>query len=375
MIGKEIYRILSRNRKLMLLALAVTVAFLIYYGSVSIWEEAVVDDGRVYRYREAVAYDKMIAEEFTGPLTEETVRAVWEKYGPPVRYYGNEGNLEDALLSEEGDYDNFCNSFVTQRFAEVVEQEDGTRLLVLPEDLSESRFLDGSYVFGYAGGWIWYWDRLFLAQIMAALMVIIGFCPIYSEDYAFRTADVILPTVKGGLRLWRTRTAAGFLFGSVCYWLVSGIVFLQNYWLYGSEGLSVSCGLTFIPYFFPEGSDPMWKAVLLLHLGGWFAVLALVLQIQAVSARCRSSFGSLLWSLVVYLGPFALIRMVLDNLPSTVWNRWLQHICYSMPLSFPAMYAQSPPLAKRILLIFVLIAAVLAAVLGAVRWCRHQVRN
>lgn len=374
MIGKEIYRILSR--KMTLLALAAATAFSVFYGSLSIRAEAVVDDGKVYRYGEAVAYDKLIAEEFTGPLTEETVRAVWEKYSPPEDYFFT-GTMDDALLlAREGDYINYCNTMVTKWFAEEVEQEDSTKILALPEDLTGNRYLDGSYLFGYVGqGWNWYWDLLFTIQIMVALVVIIGFCPIFSEDYAVRTADVILPTVKGRLQVWRTRAGAGFLFGSVYYWLMSAVIFLQNYWFYGSEGLSVSCGLTYIPYYFLEDSDPVWKAVLLLHLWGWFAILVLVLQIQAVSARCKSSFGALLWSLAVYLGPIALIKMVLDPLPTSVLIRWLKHIGYSMPLSFSGMYVQAPPTAKRILLIVALIAAVLAAVLGAVRWCRHQIKN
>lgn len=377
MIGKEIYRILSR--KITWLALVVATAFSVYYGYLALWNEASVGDGKVYRYSEAVAYDKMITEEFAGPLTEETVRAIWEKYGQPVNFYrSNIGETNDALLqlAEKGGYNNYCNTFVAGWFAEEVEQEDGTINWELSDGLSESRYLDGSYIFGFTGkGWAVYHDQLLMALIMVSLVVIIGFCPVFSEDYAFRTADVILPAAKGRFQIWRIRTGAGFLFASVYYWLMSGIAFLQNYFLYGSEGLSVSCGLTYINYNFLEDQDPLWKAILIMHLGGWFSMLVLVLQIQAISARCKSSFGSLLWSLAVYLGPIALIEVVLDRFPPVILVRCLRRICYSMPLSFPWVYLESLLLTRRILLIFALIAAALAAVLGAVRWCRHQIRN
>lgn len=92
MIRKELYRIFSR--KITLLALVVATAFLVYYGTFRIAEETVIDDGAVYQYGEAVTRDKRIAEEFAGPLTIETVQAIWEKYGVSA-------NPENAVRKEE----------------------------------------------------------------------------------------------------------------------------------------------------------------------------------------------------------------------------------------------------------------------------------
>ena len=376
MIRKEIYRILSR--RITLLALVVATAFLVYYGFFHIAEEVVIEDGEVYCYWEAVAHDKMIAEEFTGPLTEETVRAIWEKYGQPI-------NLEHILrkdellqLAREGGYDNYCNTFVAERFTNNVTQDDGKEILMLAEEgeLSENRYLDGSYTFGYVGkGWFWYWDQLLMTLVLTSIVVIIAFCPVFSEDYAFRTADIILPTVRGRFQIWRLRTGTGFLFASVYYWLMSAFAFLSNYIIYGGEGLSVSCGLTYLSYDWTRGSDPVWKAILIMHLAGWFSMLVLVLQVQAISSKCRSSFMSLLWSLAAYLGPIAVIRTILDAFPTTRLIMWLKYFGYSMPLSFSGMYTQAPSSSKRVLLVIALITAVVTAVLGAVGWSRHQVRN
>lgn len=375
MMGKELYRIFSR--KIALLALAVATAFLVYYGFFHIGEEAVMEDGNLFRYGEAVARDVEIAEEFAGPLTEETVRAIWEKYGAPVNYIDHVVKDEELRQrAEQGGYDNYCNTLVARLFAGKVIQEDGTTALMLPEEISDSRYLDGNYTFGYVGlGWSWYWDQFLMTFLLVSIVVIIALAPMFSEDYAFRTADIILPTVKGHIRIWRTRVGTGFLFASAYYWLMGAFLFLLNTFFYGTDSLNVSCGFTHLQYDFMRDSDPLWKAVLILHLGGWFSMLALTLQIQAVSSKKKSTFGSLLWSLAAYLGPIAVINLILENLPFTGVNKWLQYFCYSMPLSFSGMYVQAPPSGKQILLTFALITAVLSCALGALCWCRHQVRN
>ena len=376
MIGKEIYRIFSR--KITLLALVVATAFLIYYGTFRIAEEVVIENGEVYRYSEAVARDKIIAEEFAGPLTVETVQAIWEKYGEPVNYPMYTLRDEELLqLAKQGGYDNYCNTLVATLFTDYVTQDNGKDILILQEEkeLSENRYLDGSYTFGYVGkGWIWYWDQLLMILVLTSIVVIIAFSPVFSEDYAFRTADIILPTARGRFQIWGLRTGAGFLFASVYYWLMSAYAFLLNYIIYGG-GLSVSCGLAFMSYDWTRDSDPVWKAILIVHLAGWFSMLVLVLQIQAISSKCKSSFMSLLWSLAAYLGPIAVINMILNNFPVNRLIMWIKYFGYSMPLSFSGMFTQAPSSSKRILLMFALITAVVTAVLGAVGWSRHQVRN
>lgn len=376
MIRKEIYRIFSR--KITLLALVVATAFLVYYGTFRIAEEAVIDDSVVYQYGEAVARDKRIAEEFAGPLTIETVQAIWEKYGVSANPENAVRKEELLELAKQGGYANYCNDFVTGMFTDRITLDNGEEALVLKEkeELAENHYLDGSYTFGYVGkGWSWYYDQLLMTLVLTSTVVIIAFSPVFSEDYAFRTADIILPTVRGRLPIWGMRMGAGFLFASVYYWIMSGYAFLMNYIIYGGEGLTVSCGLTFLGYDWTRDSDPVWKALLIMHLTGWFSMLALVLQIQAISSKCKSSFMSLLWSLAAYLGPIAVVNTILNNFPFNELVKWLKYFCYSMPLSFSGMFTQAPSSSKRVLIMFALVTAVVTTVLGAVGWSRHQVKN
>ena len=193
MFGKEIYRILSR--KITLLAMFAVVAISLFFAYQDVLLEYVMYDGREYDHEQAIAIDKVITEEFAGPLTEETVRAIWEKYGMSAystfRYFSEE---ELLFLAERGESHNFCNDFVTSTFAQVVQKENGKMTFTLPEDLSEAPFLDGSYIFGYTGkGWQRYWELARENIIMISIVCIIALCSIFSEDYAFKTADIILP--------------------------------------------------------------------------------------------------------------------------------------------------------------------------------------
>ncbi len=119
----------------------------------------------------------------------------------------------------------------------------------------------------------------------------------------------------------------------------------------------------------------MWMALLIMHLAGWLSMLALVLQIQVISSRCKSSFMSLLWCLAAYLGPIAVVNTILNNFPFSEMIKWLKYFCYSMPLSFPGMFSQASLPSKRVLILFALGTAVAAGVLGAAGWSRHQVKN
>lgn len=373
MFKAEMYRLLSK--KVAVAAMIVALLFIIYFAmGNTVWGEGLIDDGAIYHGAAAIARDKEIAAEFTGPLTEETVRAIWEKYGPPINYYARRTTLEGMReAAAKGGNDNYCNRFVARLFGEAVTGEDGQTTFVLAEDWTESRYLQGDYFFGYTGNSSWYWDRFMLAYILAHIVIIILLCSMFSEDYACRTADIILPTAKGRFTLWRLRVGLGCLLASVYYWLAYGSIFLLYIAYYGTAGLEVSCGLAGIPMLFPKDYLPMGKGLLVLYLCGWFSSLVVALVTCGISAGCGQSFSSLVRSLFFYIGPFAFMRIVLDSLPLGVVNSLLHSVCYSLPLSYPGTFIQAPDDARIFLTATGLAVALIGTVAGARRYCRHQV--
>lgn len=374
MLKAEIYRILSR--KTGLVAMAAGFLFILYYtmGN-TVWGEGLVDGGRIYYGAQAIARDKEIAAEFAGPLTEETVREIWEKYGPPVNYANRSTTMEGLeAAAATGGSDNFCNRFVAWRFGEETVGEDGEITYVLEEGWTGSRYLQGDYVFGYTGGSGWYWDIFMMAYQLSYVAIIVFLSPMFSEDYAYRTADIILPTAKGRLTLWKKRLAVGCGLASAYYWLVCGSVFLLYLACYGAGGLEASCAVAGLPVFLATDYIPMWKGLLQLYLCGWLGALVLAVTVCAVSAASRKSFSSLVRSLALYIGPFALLRLVLDMLPMGRLNTLLHYICYSMPFSYTGTFANAPDNSRLLLTATALSAALLGAAYGAYRYCHYQVK-
>lgn len=391
----ELYRIFSR--KITWIALLAALSFSMFYGLTPFWREGTIDGGSAYMREEAVARDREIAAEFTGPLTEETVRAIWEKYGAPVNF--EEPRVTwDALtaLAAQGGNDNYCNRFVAGWFGEKAGGAEGSSAAgsaegsaagdvavsaayVLPERLPHEQYLSGEYYFGYLGnGWENFRGGLYeIVYILICLVTVITLSPMFSEDYAFRTADTILPTARGRGGLWGIRTAAGCFVASLFYWLACGSLFLQQLGLYGAEGLKVSCAFAAMSGFWPKNAMSVGEAIRYLYLAGWFSILVLVLLVQAVSAGSRQSFSSLIKSIALYFGPYVFMRAILNLFPAGRINMLLHYICYSMPFSYPFMILEAPSGSglEELLTLSALTAAVLGGALGMRLYCRHEVKS
>ncbi len=381
MFKTEFYRIISR--KTTLAAISAAFALLVIYGlGNTLWGEGMIDNGHVYYQMDAIKRDREITASFTGPLTEETVRTIWNTYGEPVyetTIFKSPDGL--SLAAKNGGCDNYCNRFVLHFFADVAYGENGETTFRLSEPLSESRYLQKEYYFGYIGSGISYYDWFVMAYIVVCLVVVIALCPSFSEDYSCRAADVILPTAKGRFPLWKARMAAAFCFTSMIYWSASAMIFLQQLSTYGSDFLKVSCGLTGTPVFWLYDQQTLGAAILTLHLTGYLALLLLAVLALAVSAGCRQSFRSLILSLLAYAGPFITLKLTLGVLPELpvalsplgIVNTILHLLCYSSAFYYPGMFLSAPNVWKLILTALALAMGLLEAFFCARSYCRHQV--
>lgn len=375
MFQTEVYRILSR--KMAMAAMFGVLLLVLYYGvGVTVWGEGVIDGGKVYVREEAIAMDKEIAAEFTGPLTEDSIRRIWDKYGAPTDDVRRGTYDVMEIRAEQGSVENFCNLFVARKFAEKVTMEDGTITYVLPEDLSPNPFLQGEYYFCYAGnGWSGYWDIFLVAYILVCLVIAVALSPVFAEDYACGTADIILPTARGRQKLWWVRTGAGCCFASVYYWLVCGSIFVEQVMFYGTDGLNISCGMVDIPMFFQRSMAPAWKGLIILYLAGWFSVLVLTVTVQCISAASKQSFVALIRALLAFTGPYAAMRILLDSLPMGRINAFLHYVCYSTPFCFPGTFSEAPDKDKLFLSGIAFLVALVLGVLGNHSYCHHQVKT
>ena len=268
-------------------------------------------------------------------------------------------------------------------FAETVTDEKGEISFVLKENLWRDPLLQGDCYFGYVGqGWTRYGgggDWILIPLMMSSIVIIIALSPMFSEDYARRTADIILPAARGRMQLWWVRTGAGCLFASVCYWLCGLILAGIQLGYYGWSGLRLGASITVVPVYWRTTDVPLWQFIVMQYLAGWFSVAVLALLVQAVSAWCRQSFISLLCSLCVYFGPVGIGWLVLDKLleygPPSFEKALmtLKVAVWSMPLSYCSMLMDVSSCWKWKMTAF-LSAAAVAALLFGMRYCRHQIK-
>ena len=375
MFKTELVRIFSR--KIALLAMILPAILLLIYCNLGMYSsEYLIDNGVIYQQGDAVCRDKEITAEFSGPMTAETVQTIWEKYGPPIAY--NTPNKSSEYLRQaavNGGSDNSCNRLVARLFCEEITDENGNTAFVLKDNLSENPYLQGDFYFGYTGkGWSEFREFFIMVSVMSCLVVIISLSPTFSEDYAFRTADILLPTVKGRFYLWKARLLAGCCFATIYYWLLGALLFVDLWVLYGLDGLWVSGHFTG-EYLLMEPGAPLWKEVVILYLGCWLAVLALTGVVLAVSALCKRSFGSLVWSIGLYFGPYIVVRVVLNQLSVSRFLMWVQVVVYGLPFSYAMMCLNAPSALGLVMTSVEVIVGSAGAVLSGRGWCRHQVEE
>ena len=126
---------------------------------------------------------------------------------------------------------------------------------------------------------------------------------------------------------------------------------------------------------FMDPGAPLWKEVVILYLGCWLAVLVLTGVVMAVSALCRRSFGSLIWSIGLYFGPYIVVRVLLNQLSVSRFFMWVQVVVYGLPFSYGLMWLNAPTILGLMMTGVEVVVGGIGAVLSVRGWCRHQVEE
>ena len=372
MFKTEIYKIVSR--KITLVCAVMIFLFMAFQVHIStIGDEAVISEGRAYVRSAAIEKDKEIAAPYRGALTMEKVRDIWNRYGEPVDHSSQDPHVDlEKGTADPGFEDNYCNRFVADYFFEQEDSKDGGITYTPIGEERAAVYLDPDLYFTYASGWFYYWDSYLTMFVLVGVLIIIGICPTCSEEYALRTADVILTTQKGRGRLFGAKTGAALLFSGITYWCFMGAQFFMHAAAYGTEGLR--CSTIFTNTFQYYSHMSIGSTIGLMLLCGWLVQSALTVLVIAVSARSRQTFTSVLWSLFAFLMPPALVIIVLNQLRRTLVVRLLTFLLYTMPsMMFPARFLEYPANYRLVQAGVLVVAAGGAAVYAARRYCRHQV--
>lgn len=375
----ELYKICSR--KILFMGALLGLLFLAAYFQMSaLGSEYAYDNGTCLRRTDAIQYNREIARRYAGPMTQEKAEAIVKEFG----WHINENDLETSDTGDTlpGYYDNSTSRFVTVNLSDSrIRGGEPPTALAGSDDKYAAEIMSGKYEYGYIGGW----DNTFSEMHMMLLwivsaLVIIACAPVFSEEYAQQTAPILLTTQNGKGKTAAAKILAAFTWAGGVYLLFTLLLVGAFLLVYGSDGLSVSAGLSFPDLmtgniFWNGDTRKTTGAVLLAYLlTGLLSILVTAAVTLLISSIKKSSFSALLWSAAAYLFPAVIYTVFLVSMKVTRALMILKSVINCLPFFLPMRELTSIPFACR-LFGYVFSACLLAfcCLLGWRKYCRCQV--
>lgn len=289
LIGFELRKIFSRH--LTVLALAVVMGFSALVTVTTLRGmhsfDGVSQEGSG---RKAVAIDRAVAEQYAGPLSDEKVRQILQKFHPQYDLHGMNAKYLQI---------NATQSAVFARFAD----QDGNWNGLSVSDV----FGQEEIQVGYVEGWLCTSRNLAQVLFLLALAVILMTAPVFSGEYA-GVDNLILTSRFGRTRGAAAKLAASFLAAGTVTGLCCLLVLLPALLFYRKEGLS--CSVLFAPAIYLEAWIPfnlscgtVLEYQVLLGFTAMFSVTGLTLLL---SSLCKNQMAAATGAAVLFFLPMLL---------------------------------------------------------------------
>lgn len=323
---EELYKMASR--KIIWIGLLLLLAFLGLRTNSERRYYSVTINGTTYFGQEAIEKDQALTAQYAGILTIDKMQNIYNTYG---FYYHDD--IKDQ------DIGNFCNRFITEHMTTARQTGweffDDIQFLQGEEwEAYAAPLLNGTVYFDYVYGWNDLKEIHSILTVMALfILFIIGISPVFSEEYALKTAPLLLATQKGKQSgIWLKMTAALF-FPVVLYAAVTLYIWFLYFIVYGTQGLDASPALIGMPLngYCPPDIRSFFLFAFGLNLAG---LLLLTCMTLAVSALCRNAFLALILSLALFLLPYACLNygiVLLSSFLNASLIKALFHFFASMP--------------------------------------------
>lgn len=358
MFQTELYKLC--HKKITGIGFLCLVFIAVYYFYISgIADTTVVDGGKTYQGMEAVRADREIARPYQGLMTMDKAEQILDKYG----YADTKNNTGN---------NNFCNDFVT-RYMTNSGRDDGNGIhLYTPEESGFTRQVEaGAVTFGYTRGWSSFLESYILVFVCLCIYLSMIITPVFSEEYALRTAGILLTTAHGKKKGARMKYA-------VCLSLAVGLtlfmfafIFLMYGFVYGFDGLKASaCLMDMVD---PRTRMPVWSVLALLLgcsvLAAWMHTCITIW----ISSCFRQPFLVVILSVLQYLAPWAVNQISLGIMPISLFSMWLRRITTLFPFYLLFAWGYQDPVGFKIfkLLFFVAFSA-LCLVMARRKYSHYQ---
>ena len=321
----ELYKLCYK--KIFSVGLLFILGFVLLYFFQNLLAETSTVDGVTYHGYEAVQMDRQITEEFKGPLTDEKMQQIIDRYGFPQKFEPYIG-LTDS---------NFLNEFVMRYASDGYTYDwDDYRLptKVVPlADTEQGRLitsLPDSFQLTYYAGWENFTAMYHTEMILISVLLLCVLSPIFSHESQSRMKPLLFTTQEGPASDVSAKIAASLTLCAVLWLLFTVLNLLLYGTVYGWDGLRCNADLVTFGHLSYPGSfqilqQPLGTYLLIVMLFSLTAVLELCAITLAISAGCRSSFHTVFTAALCWIIPVFLLLIMKPALIRFLSSLGLSH--------------------------------------------------
>ncbi len=200
--------------------------------------------GNIYHGKYELDNDELINKYETGEITESEYLSIlqqdlpfikldyypayFELYAPVKAYEQQLKGIEEFRRKEEN-FKGTVDEKIYLHKAEVIEKS-----------------LEEGFTYGYDYGW----ESAFHSfsdgtiSLLLVAVVIMGVCNLFSNEYSYRTAELIIVSKNGKKKTVSAKIIASVIYAVICSLVFCAIVFSVNFAFLGAEGMNVGVGIS-----------------------------------------------------------------------------------------------------------------------------------
>lgn len=234
----ELQKILKRKFTVFIL-IAVSVLNIIFIFSL-IKSQIFIENSTEYSGFEAIEKDKKTADQFSGILTDDTIKKIISKYG-----------RSDLNTDGESYNYNSANSFVTYEFLEELDFDPTNNIqnLSIPEYIDQVKNVSQVFpyssavdpvIYGYSYGWKTLHSLFQMMSLLTVIVVITALTPVFTEEYSRETDTLIMTSRYGRTKILTAKICASLIFTLSLYVVMIAFNYLCIGFSFGFDGLDIS---------------------------------------------------------------------------------------------------------------------------------------
>lgn len=312
----ELYKICSKKLFLFSAMASLAILLMFFWSNVTGAESTI--NGVKYTGYQAIKMDREITEAFQGVLTDEKVAQIVDKYGFPS------GVSENARVFLDK---NYLNDFVMLGFSDgyfrdIGDYHVGTCVYPIAEtELGKACAATGKpLLLEYSYGWKVFTDVLQTGCILGLALVLLALSPVFSEESAVNTRQILFTTKEGASKDVIAKIAAGMTITVGVYAVVVLLDLMLSWCVFGLDGLDCFYGqvmnenyiIDMYNYHNPS-TGSMRKFLFYFIFSSFLGIIETGAISLYFSARCKSSFQSMAAAAASMLIPLLLFVLSQDS--------------------------------------------------------------